>query len=420
MSRNKSLWTVSAVLLAAIMLILVLAPGAWAASKYKVLYTFKGHSDGSGPDAGLIFDPAGNLYGTTATGGGGGCTDYGCGTVFQLTESDGKWRENVLLRFKGMKADLPYSGVVLDAEGNLYGTASSGRGGNGIAFELMPGANGKWSVSVLHAFAGGNDGQTPYGGLVRDAGGNLYGTTAFGGGYGSCGLQCGTVFELRPPLTKGGKWKEKILYRFKGGVDGGNPFASLILDAAGNLYSTTEIGGAYGGGTVFKLAHGSNGKWTESVLHSFDGGTDGAGPSSAVIFDKVGNLYGTTYGGPPPANYGTVFKLAPSSGGWKETVLHIFLGGSDGGNPLSGVIVDASGKVYGTTSGELTGGNGTVFELTPGSDGVWTETVLHSFTGGSDGGFPADPLIMDSAGNVYGTAGVGGNLGSGVVFEITP
>jgi uncharacterized repeat protein (TIGR03803 family) len=418
MNPNMSLRSLWATLLAFIMAALV--PGAWAASKYKVLYSFKGGSDGIGP-TGLIFDPAGNLYGTTDVGGGGGCTNEGCGIVFQLTTSDGKWSEKVLLRLKGMKGPFPDAGVIIDAEGNLYGTASGHFGGYGIVFKLTPGANGNWSVSVLHAFAGGNDGQEPYSGLVRDAAGKLYGTTVLGGGYGSCynNLYCGTVYELSPPRLKGGKWKEKILYRFRGKSDGGFPSASLILDAKGNLYGTTEIGGAYGWGTVFEMTHGSNGKWAESVLHSFGESTDGADPTSAVIFDKVGNLYGTTYGG-PGANYGTVFKLTPSSEGWKESLIHVFQGGSDGGNPLSGVIVDASGSLYGTTSGELTGGNGTIFELTPRAGGVWTETVLHSFTGGKDGGFPAAPLIMDSVGNLYGTAAGGGNLGWGLVFEITP
>jgi uncharacterized repeat protein (TIGR03803 family) len=412
MNPNMSLRSLWATLLAFIMAALV--PGAWAASKYKVLYSFKGGSDGIGP-TGLIFDPAGNLYGTTDVGGGGGCTNEGCGTVFQLTTSDGKWSEKVLLRLKGMKGHFPDAGVIIDAEGNLYGTASGHFGGYGIVFKLTPGANGNWSVSVLHAFAGGNDGQTPYGGLVRDAAGKLYGTTDIGGGYGSCYLYCGTVYELSPPRLKGGKWKEKILYRFKGGVDGGNPTASLILDAAGSLYSTTAIGGAYGWGTVFQLTHGANGKWTESVLHSFDESTDGAEPFSAVIFDKVGNLYGTTYAG-PGANHGTVFKLTPSSGGWKESVLHIFQGGSDGGNSYSGLIFDSAGNLYGTTTGALSTGIGTVYKLVPGSGDVWTETILHSFTG--DNGSAA-PLIMDSVGNLYGAAG-GGGKGWGLVFEISP
>jgi uncharacterized repeat protein (TIGR03803 family) len=252
-----------------------------------VLYNFKGGADGFGPDTGLVVDAAGNLYGATYRGG-GGCNGDGCGTVFELTLSAGKWREQVLHRFKGPQAD-PTAGLILDAGGNLYGTASDALGGNGMVFKLASAAKGKWKMSVLHAFSGGNDGQGPWGGLVLDPAGNLYGTTAFGGGYGSCKgylhSYCGTVFELQPPGAKGGKWKENVLYRFEGGSDGGNPFASLIIDAAGNLYGTTEIGGAYGRGTVFKLAHGPNGKWTKSVLHSFDDSTDGR--SRSVVWSST-------------------------------------------------------------------------------------------------------------------------------------
>ena len=378
---------------------------AWA-GKERVLYNFKSGSNGWNPVAGLVFDSAGNLYGTTFRGG-GGCPGDGCGTVFELTPSDGKWKESVLLRFKGMPGILPTAGLILDAGGNLYGTASGALGGNGMVFKLTPGANGKWSVSVLHAFTGGNDGQVPWGGLVLDPTGHLYGTTASGGGYGSCKGYCGTVFELSPPSTKGGKWKEKVLYRFKGGSDGGNPFASLILDPAGNLYSTTAIGGAYGWGTVFELTHVSSGKWTESVLHSFNESTDGAEPFGSLVFDKDGNLYGTTSGG-PAFNLGTVFKLAPGAKGWKENVLHIFPGGGSEGYPLGGLTFDSAGNLYGTTSGQRTDNGGTVFKLTPDLRDVWTETVLYAFTGGNDGASPNAPLVMDSAGNLYGTGGGGG------------
>jgi uncharacterized repeat protein (TIGR03803 family) len=415
--RLSSLQANGVLILAATILVSI---SAWAGTE-RVLYNFKGGADGWGPDAGLVVDPAGNLYGTTFRGG-GGCTRDGCGTVFELTKSGGKWREKVLLRFNGLPGILPTAALILDAAGNLYGTASDALGGNGMVFKLTPDANGKWSVSVLHAFAGGLDGEVPFGSLVSDAAGNLYGTTSYGGGYGSCtGVYnqsyCGTVFELSPPRTKGGKWKEKVLYHFKGGSDGGNPSASLILDAAGNLYSTTAIGGAYGWGTVFKLTHGSNGKWMESVLHSFDERTDGAEPFSALIFDKIGNLYGTTYSG-ASSRFGTVFKLAPSSDGWKETVLHTFNGGSDGGNPLGSLILDSAGNIYGATSGEVSNSSGTVFKLTPGLGSAWTETILYSFTGGGDGAFPNAPLIMDSRGNLYGAGGGGGALGIGVVFEV--
>lgn len=408
----------AAPVVAALVLIMaaVFVPPAWATDKYTTLYNFKGGSNGSYSVAGLVFDAAGNLYGTTFRGG-GGCPGDGCGTVFELTPSNGKWKESVLLRLHGMQGILPTAGLILDAKGNLYGTASGSLRGNGMVFKLTPGANGNWSVTVLHAFAGGKDGQEPWGGLVLDLAGNLYGTTAFGGGYGSCNgyfqTYCGTVFELSPPVTKGGKWKEKILYRFRGRPDGANPSASLILDTAGNLYSTTAIGGAHGWGTVFKLTQGANGKWTESVLHSFNESTDGAEPFSSLVFDKVGNLYGTTYSG-ASSGFGTVFKLAPSSDGWKETVLHTFQGGGDGGNSYSGLIFDSPGNLYGTTSGAITNGSGTVYKLAPESSGAWTETILHSFTGGNGS---VAPLILNSDGNLYGTAG-GGTYSFGVVFEV--
>jgi len=415
MNRNLSFGTLWATLVA--FAVIALASDARAGSEYKVLYNFKGGADGIGP-TGLIFDPTGNLYGTTDVGGGGGCTDYGCGTVYQLIKSDGRWSEKVLLRFKGTRGRFPDSGVIIDTEGNLYGTTSGHFGGNGVAFKLTRGAHGDWSMSVLHIFAGGNDGLTPYGGLVQDAAGNLYGTTDLGGGSGSCPYGCGIVYELSPPRATGGEWTETILHRFKGKPDGANPLASLTIAADGNLYGTTAIGGAHDSGTVFKLARGSNGKWTEDILHNFNQSTDGTDPSSNVAFDAHGNLYCTTYSG-TSSTRGSVVELTAAHG-WKVKVIHVFRGGSDGGNPLTGLTVDESGNLYGTTSDELTGGNGTVFKLTRGPKGVWTKTILHSFTGDRDGSFPDVRLIMDSLGNLYGATGGGGSLGWGVVFEITP
>jgi hypothetical protein len=416
MNRNRRVASMWATLL--VFIVVTAAPGVWAAGKYKVLYNFKGGSDGIGP-SGLILDPAGNLYGTTDVGGGGGCTDEGCGTAFHLAKSNGKWSEKVLVRFKDVGGDFPDSGVIMDAKSNLYGTAS-GHGGYGLVFELTPGEKGIWSVSVLHAFTGGNDGQSPYGGLVRDTHGNLYGATAEGGGYyGSCGrLGCGTVYELIPPRTRGAEWKEEILYRFKGGSDGGNPEAAMIFDSLGNLYGTTSIGGDYGWGTVFTLEHGSHGKWTEHVIHSFNEKTDGAEPFGSVIFDGQGNLYCTTYAG-ASSTRGSVVELTPHSHEWRGKIIHVFKGGSDGGNPYSGLVIDVSGALYGTTSDALTGGNGTVFKLSPSSTGMWTKTILHTFTGGNDGAFPYAPMVMDSSGNLFGTAG-GGMSGWGVVFGIAP
>ncbi|MGA7459437.1 MAG: choice-of-anchor tandem repeat GloVer-containing protein [Candidatus Korobacteraceae bacterium] len=340
--------------------------GAWTE---KVLYSFCAQTnctDGEGPHAGLIFDAAGNLYGTTLSGGiyGG----YGAGTVFELTPTaGGGWTEQVLHSFgNGADGLTLYSGLISDAAGNLYGTTYyGGTYGYGTAFELTPAAGGGWTEGVLHNFTY-YDGQQPWAGLIFDAAGNLYGTTYYGGLYLACpggASDCGTVFELMPG---GGRWGETILHNFGTGGDGFSPTAGLILDAAGNLYGTTNGGGTYNqyGGTVFELTPGVGG-WTETLLHSFGNGTDGEAPDGALVFDTAGNLYGTTGGGGTYGG-GTVFELTPTvGGGWTEQVLHNFGNGVDGANPYTGLIFDAAGNLYGTTQSGGNHGAGTVFELTP-------------------------------------------------------
>jgi uncharacterized repeat protein (TIGR03803 family) len=356
--------------------------GAWTKS---VLYNFAGGGDGAHPFAGLIFGAAGALYGTTYDGGGSGCTDgAGCGTVFKLTPptvSGGAWTESVLYSFTGVGGDAsPYAGLIFDAAGALYGTTSGENGfGNGTVFKLTPPANsdGAWTESVLHGFTGGSDGSFPMAGLLLDASGALYGTAGFGSGT-ACGSGngCGAVFKLTPPTISGGAWSASTLYQFGIGSHGGNPSGGLIFDAAGALYGTTQVGdgsgcGGNGCGTVFKLTPPtiSGGAWTESVLHSFTGVSgDGSNPFAGVIFDATGALYGTTAaGGNEGCTFivnngqsdgcGMVFKLTPpriSGGAWTESVLHRFTGGSDGSVPLAGLIFDAAGALYGTTE---TGGN---------------------------------------------------------------
>ena len=268
---------------------------------------------------------------------------------------------------------------------------------------------------VLHSFSGGADGTYPYGGLIFDAAGNLYGTTTSGGTSNT-----GTVFELTP--AAGGTWTEKVLHSFSGGTDGIHPYAGLIFDAAGNLYGTTDLGGAYGYGTVFELTPAAGGTWTEKVLHNFNnGGTDGTRPYARLTFDAAGNLYGTTYGGGAYNSYGTVFELTPAAGGtWTEKVLHSFGSGTDGLIPYGGLIFDAAGNLYGTTAYGGTNDLGTVFELTPKAGGGWTEKVLYSFGDGTDGVSPLAGLIFDAAGNLYGTTQHGGTYNYGTVFEIAP
>jgi len=329
------------------------------------LHDFNG-VDGSVPMAGVVRDDAGNFYGTTMFGGTGSCFDptaNGCGTVFKLNKSG---KETVLHRFTG-KSDgaFPAAGVTLDATGNLYGTTC----GCGLVSDDLYGKVFKLDAAghetVLHSFTSGEDGASPQAGLLRDAAGNLYGTTYYGGGDGCSdgqGVGCGIVFKID---THG---NETVLYRFTGGGDGGAPYAGLIQDATGNLYGTTYYGGDLncnelalpGCGVVFKLRLNGN----ETVLHTFTGGTDGAFPVAGLVQDETGNLYGTTFiGGDPscssqgPPGCGVVFKLGPTG---HETVLHSFTGGADGASPGFGSLLrDASGNLYGTNSA------GVVFGLTP-------------------------------------------------------
>jgi len=405
---------------------LTTATPLFAAGKERVLYSFGSETnDGVDPKASLIFDGAGNLYGTTSEGGdsGTGCGGYGCGTVFQLTRgANGKWTETVLHSFRddGKDGHGPSDSLFFDAAGNLYGTTTwGGANGYGTVFQLTPSANGKWTESVLHSF-NGKDGGYPRASLILDAAGNLYGTTQYGGAY----VAYGTVFQLAPSAN--GKWTEKVLHSFdSNGKDGYGPDASLILDAAGNLYGTTPAGGAYGSncnygcGTVFELVRRANGKWTEKLLHSFsESGKDGYGPVPGLIFDPAGNLYGTTYGG-GAYGPGSAFELRPGTNGkWKEKVLHSFDFGRGGCIPYGGLILDAAGNLYGTTV-DCGSGLGTVFQLTPVAGGNWKGKVLHNFNG-KDGGDPDASLILDGAGNLYGTSLGGGANGGGTVFEVTP
>lgn len=418
---------------------------ASAASKEKILYNFCSLSncaDGAVPSFdGLTFDASGNLYGMTEFGGDGCPGDHpGCGTAYELTPgANGTWTETVLYNFCEDPKHCVYQqgNLTLDATGNLYGTAGMGGAsvcypqgpGCGVVFQLKRGAHGQWQQKILHNFQpNGKDGIYPSDTLLIDAAGNLYGTTGEGG-TGSCsdGYEsgCGTVFELVPSAN--GKWTEKVLYSFKG-TDGYGPQGNLISDAAGNLYGTTYSGGN-GAGVVFELTHHSGERWKEKVLHVFSGHEpDGAEPVAGLTFGPDGSLYGTTvYGG--AYDGGTVFQLTRGDkGAWVEQVLHSFQNnGKDGYGPWAGVAMDKAGNLYGTTSWGGGHSSGTVFELTPGTDGKWREKVLHSFdNNGKDGTQPTAGVILDGEGNLYGTTTFGGplgcyyGLGCGIVFEITP
>jgi uncharacterized repeat protein (TIGR03803 family) len=297
--------------------------------------------------------------------------------------------------------------LILDKSGNVFGTTQFGGNpgcfdnlGCGTVFELIPN-NGKWTEKVLHSFCSAKnctDGSAPIAGLILDGKGNLYGTTE-GGGIGCRGYGCGTVFQLTP--GKDGQWREKVLYSFSGSSDGSGPFAGLIFDGKGNLYGTTFNGGTYASGTVFQLRPGKNGRWTEKVVHHFGGTNDGINPAAGLELDARGNLYGTTeWGGTGGTSCGyigcgTIFELVPSRGQWTEKVLHSF-GGFDGSNPFAGVILDADGRLYGTTASGGKEGSGTVFELSLNKMHVWTESLLHSFVPFSNDGITGARLTSGS------------------------
>ncbi len=369
-------------------LLFVFAATSLAPAQEQVLYRFQGGTDGYYPTGTLLKDEAGNLYGVTAEGGTPGrCQRVGCGTVF----------------------------------------------------ELMPPAvaGDPWTETVLYRFKGDSDGGAPGAGLVADAQGNLYGTTAGGGEHNQ-----GTVSELQRPASPGGAWTHLVLYSFAGVPSGngdgdGSLPSGVVFDVAGNLYGTTDQGGfciTSDGitncfGTVFRLAppSQSGAPWTETVLHRF-GPAGLSDPHGGVILDSQGNLYGTTYvGGIPPDYIGGVFKLSPPTGGeadWTERTLFAF-SMTDGGAPNGSLIFDGAGNLYGTTLIGGTSGYGTAFELNPPASrsGAGTETVLHNFLTNGDGNSPLANLTFDKQGNLYGTDWWGGEFGeynAGTVFQLTP
>ena len=356
-----------------------------------VLYTFTGGADGADPLAGVILDSAGNLYGTTYQGGAANA-----GVVFKL---DTTGHETVLYSFCTLSGcadgDFPNAGVIRDTAGNLYGTTTDGgASGFGVVFKLDTTSH----ETVLHSFTGGTDGGQPYAGVIRDPAGNLYGTTNIGGASSCLPNGCGMVFKLS---TTG---HETVLHSFTGGADGGFPRAAVIRDTAGNLYGTTAYGGASNVGVIFKLDTTGH----ETVLYSLTG-ADGDKPLAGVIRDTAGNLYGTTQAG-GASNLGVVFKVDTTD---HETVVYSFPGGADG-DPYSSVVRDTAGNLYGTTVNGGAAGKGVVFKL----DTTGHETVVYTFTGGADGGVPYAGVIRDSAGNLYGTTTAGGTSGKGVVFKV--
>jgi uncharacterized repeat protein (TIGR03803 family) len=376
--------------------------------------------DGYAPYATLIRDIAGNLYGTTYLGGNGTCNyggGQGCGTVFELTpRAGGGWAEKILHNFNadGRDGFAPYAGLIFDAAGNLYGTTQGGGvHAYGTVFELTPRAGGGWTEKILHSFNDNyKDGIIPYAGVIFDTAGNLYGATLNGGTS-----NVGTVFELTP--TTSGPWKERILHNFQNnGKDAWYPEGNLIFDSSGNLYGTAA-NSSYFPGAVFELIPKTGGGWTEKILHKFGKFDDGWTPYAGVIFN-AGNLYGTTYGGGVHGFGTVFELTPKSSGGWTEKILHSFNDdGKDGWSPEAGLAFDALGNLYGTTTEGGVYGDGTVFELAPNAGGAWKETVLRSFNS-TNGETPYSGLAFDASGNLYGTTYGGGTHSDGAVFEIKP
>jgi uncharacterized repeat protein (TIGR03803 family) len=450
--KSRLLLTISsfgALALGTALLSTAIAARAQEAPNYMALYTFTG-ADGEFPLGNVIRDREGNVYGTAISGGYlSGCGGSGCGVVFKIDRSG---KETVLYSFTGgMDGAYPATDLVRDEAGNLYGTTHGGGDlsgdpsctaffgfpGCGVVFKLDPTGN----ETPLYAFHGGADGSGPSSGLIRDEAGNLYGTTG-GGGHVSQDCPgfplpgCGVVFKVDPT------GKETVLHTFTGGAHGYNPYGDLLLDAAGNLYGAATSGGDlsgfcsdvlepatgyFGCGTVFKLDR--SGKLT--TLHTFNG-ADGVFPDGWLVQDSAGNLYGVAGNGGDLSGCsglgcGVVFKL-DSTG--KETVLYSFTGGADGSESFGSVIRDEAGNLYGTTyyGGDFNGslcagvGCGVVFKLDP----AGKETVLYTFTGGTDGANPNASLLQDEDGNLYGTASDGGDTscsapyGCGVVFKINP
>ena len=416
--------------LAAMFVLLIAITLPAQAQTFSVIHAFSG-PDGDHPAAGLTMDQGGNFYGTTRDGGsfdnGYACELYflnGCGTAFKMTRHGSAWLLAPLVKFNSTNGAYPQTAVTIGPNGSIYGTTGLGGGcsysvfGCGEIFNLTPKATApiafppSWVDHVLYAFTEGDDGGPYPSEVIFDAAGNLYGTSV-GGTYGA-----GNVFEFTPSQYG---WTETVLYSFYGGNDGLYPHGMIADSGFNHLYGVTFKGGGNGCdgsgcGTVFELTRSGSG-WSETILHTFTDGSDGAWPLGAPIMDQAGNLYGTSAGA--FVSPGTVWEMSPSNGGWTFTVLYNFSGYADAG-PYAGLTMDAAGNLYGTTYAEGTYGEGNVFKLSP-SNGSWTYTDLYDFTGGNDGAAPEGRPSVDAAGNVYGTATSGGTYGvSGTVWEITP
>ena len=397
--RFASVKPLTPVLLTSLFLLFLIAVGSKPAQAqtYQVIHNFtnKG-TDGADPYGGPILDHSGNLYGTTYLGG-----KYGAGSVYSLSPNGSSWTYTSLHSFRGQSdgSGPGFGSLAMGPNHALFGTTEGG-GYFGTAFAVCSCPSGE---VIVHSFGTGTDGAQPLGGLAFDSAGNSYGTTSLGGAYDN-----GTVFEI----TRAGV--ESVIYSFTGGNDGFNPVSGVTVDGQGNLYGTTSLGGANGDGVVFKLSPSGSG-WTETVLYTFQGLDDGQNPTGGVILDKAGNVYGSTFFGGADGG-GTVYELSPSGATWTFTTLYSF---STYYGPYNKLTLDAKGNLYGTTNGAGANGLGSVFKLTHSSSG-WTFTDLYDFPGGNEGGLPYGSVAVDSNGNIFGTATIGGSDNQGVIFEITP
>jgi uncharacterized repeat protein (TIGR03803 family) len=382
-----------------------------AATTERVIYSFP---EGSDPLGARLVYLSGRFYGTIPSGGNTACTN-GCGSVFELApQSGGGWNFSTLYSFTGgSDGGGPTGKLVLDKSGNLYGAAAVG-GANqyGAVFKLTPTSSGPWTETTIHSFVPGtSDGAQPASGLTIDASGNLYGSTPFGGVHG-----IGAVYQLSPNAD--GSWSESLLYSFNVKPDGQQPDAEVTFDASGNLYGTTYYGGRDNIGTVYELSPASGGGWTEKVIFDFDP-LNGRSPQGPVSLDSAGNVYGTTsLGG--ENGVGTVFELTPNSdGSWSFLLIHEF-GPNDGRIPNGELTPGVPGVFYGATSSGGTDDQGIVYGVQLGSNGQWTERVIYSFDHLKDGFWPQSGVLFGPGKALFGVAGTGGATGAGAIFELTP
>ncbi|MBV9700237.1 MAG: hypothetical protein JO078_08945 [Candidatus Eremiobacteraeota bacterium] len=419
-----------------------LAPPVWPATvtvappayAEKVIWDFTNASDGSGPLAGVVADPTGNLYATTQTG--GVIKGNALGTVDEFSSSGSNWTEATLYTFHGFDGSEPYAPVIFDARGNVDGTTLAGgatygsgcnTNGCGAVFQLTHGSSG-WSESVLYSFTDGSDGGYPQGPLSLDQSDDIYGTTE-GGGDGACPLLggCGTVFELTHSRT----WKERILHAFTG-ADGKYPYTRLIVDTKGNIFGTTPQGGSgcgsAGCGVVFELVK-TGSSWTLKTIHAFAGGKDGASPAAGLLSDSKGNLYGTTTAG-GTSGFGVAYEFARSGSTWKQKILFNFSKTLGVYSPYGELTFDTNGNLFGAAAGgnTCTVGRqrfscGVIFELSPARKGSWKEATLLAFTFSTSGWNPNGALLLSASGTIFGTTQRARRNGAGccgAVYQAMP